>query len=621
MHAGFGVALTVRQRLLNDALLIGYTGSGFPRNLTADLPFGGPEVAVDVFIAPPTMTCNNNDTLTFVMELRGALTITQNGVEETRNIAGKLTVRLKLSFEVLGKNLNVFINDYATDLIATGWEVRTTSGSFSPEAWAYISGDEFRLRLQKSLAGAVAQGLLKLPSIDVSFLGPILDVLAGTLAQSRVVGGAILIGIDIATDGSDPDLGQIETHGDINQLDDFARDNDLAAVTNAVAIPALLHEMPAKVRAVLADIDASLDGKLTIAPQNGQFHVSGHASTSFGSGNFSFNLVPQLQTTRPGKQFQYLPKPRHVNARTWQVLSFVVADMQTETSPNWMTVVGVIALLLTLQIPELLYLIDLATVGALNAEKGADTGSPSPRVQHLKSKTPGGADVRIAIEQYEITTAGTYIGLTVRASSKPGALLGLVSIPETFRSSSLGYSVRLPLGVRLEDPALRIRWTVIDGSGNQLVTDDGAALGRDRFSFEPDSLAPGENEFGVGVRVYRAIGPQITDLLNDNQVLTIRGVATPGSYVRWYYDVKNPQVTFDKSVGEWAYLGEQVARRHSNWHRLDRPCTNASKRSRYTYQDQVVDELPFGLNQINLHRSELCDYCFYGGPGGERPSL
>jgi hypothetical protein len=31
--------------------------------------------------------------------------------------------------------------------------------------------------------------------------------------------------------------------------------------------------------------------------------------------------------------------------------------------------------------------------------------------------------------------------------------------------------------------------------------------------------------------------------------------------------------------------------------------------------------VPFGVNQINLHRSELCDYCFYGGPGGERPSL
>ena len=301
MDAGFAVALTIRQRLLNDALLIGYTGSGFPRNLLGPLPFEGPDVTVDVFLAPPTLTCNNNDSLTFVLELRGTLKITLNGVEETRNIAGRLTVRLKLSFEVVGKKLNVFIGDFATDLIATGWEVRVTSGSFSPEAWAYISGDEFRVRLQKSLGGAILQGSLKLPSIDVSFLGPILDVLAGTLAQSRVVGGAILIGLDITTDGSDPDLGVIETHGDINRLEDFARDNDLAAVTNKVAIPALLHEMPAKVRAVLADIDASLDGKLIIEPQNGQFHVSGHASTSYGSGTFSFNLVPQLQATRSGK--------------------------------------------------------------------------------------------------------------------------------------------------------------------------------------------------------------------------------------------------------------------------------------------------------------------------------
>jgi hypothetical protein len=46
-----------------------------------------------------------------------------------------------------------------------------------------------------------------------------------------------------------------------------------------------------------------------------------------------------------------------------------------------------------------------------------------------------------------------------------------------------------------------------------------------------------------------------------------------------------------------------------------------ARRSRYTYQQDVLDTLPFSVSDIALHRAELCDYCFYGGPAGLRPSL
>jgi hypothetical protein len=35
----------------------------------------------------------------------------------------------------------------------------------------------------------------------------------------------------------------------------------------------------------------------------------------------------------------------------------------------------------------------------------------------------------------------------------------------------------------------------------------------------------------------------------------------------------------------------------------------------------VFNALPFPLVDMELHRSELCDYCFYGGPAGIRPTL
>jgi hypothetical protein len=27
-----------------------------------------------------------------------------------------------------------------------------------------------------------------------------------------------------------------------------------------------------------------------------------------------------------------------------------------------------------------------------------------------------------------------------------------------------------------------------------------------------------------------------------------------------------------------------------------------------------LDELPFPIEEINAHRDELCEYCFFGGP-------
>ena len=33
--AGFAVALTIREHLINDALLLAYAGTGFPRSLSA----------------------------------------------------------------------------------------------------------------------------------------------------------------------------------------------------------------------------------------------------------------------------------------------------------------------------------------------------------------------------------------------------------------------------------------------------------------------------------------------------------------------------------------------------------------------------------------------------------
>jgi hypothetical protein len=81
-------------------------------------------------------------------------------------------------------------------------------------------------------------------------------------------------------------------------------------------------------------------------------------------------------------------------------------------------------------------------------------------------------------------------------------------------------------------------------------------------------------------------------------------------------------VRFDDKSDAWAYAGEVVVKRHSKFHRTDHPCANVvGRKSRYTYEIDILDALPFPVADIAAHRSELCDYCFYGGPTGIRPAL
>jgi hypothetical protein len=185
-----------------------------------------------------------------------------------------------------------------------------------------------------------------------------------------------------------------------------------------------------------------------------------------------------------------------------------------------------------------------------------------------------------------------------------------------------GVGAVTPLGVGADDPALRIRWTIIDPvSGNVLANQDGPAAGRNTFGFSPATVGPGLAELRITVRVYRPFGATVTDFVNDGITLSIRGPLPAGAYVRWYYDVKNPNVRFDETANAWVYTGDAVVKRHSNYHRTDKPCAMAARHSRYTYRQDLLDSLPFSVSEIALHRAELCDYCFYGGPAGVKPSL
>jgi hypothetical protein len=126
----------------------------------------------------------------------------------------------------------------------------------------------------------------------------------------------------------------------------------------------------------------------------------------------------------------------------------------------------------------------------------------------------------------------------------------------------------------------------------------------------------------VTVRVYRTLGATITDLFNDQITLEISGPLAPGTFTRWNYQDRNPQILFSKPLQQWVYNGEAEVKRHSRIHRTDaKHCAFYDKQSKWGPQAQTFDQLSFPIRDIALNRYQLCDYCFFGGPEKLRPRL
>ena len=157
-------------------------------------------------------------------------------------------------------------------------------------------------------------------------------------------------------------------------------------------------------------------------------------------------------------------------------------------------------------------------------------------------------------------------------------------------------------------------------TGAVKVDSDGLAKGRTTFSIALNQIGADPNKCVVGCRVYRTAGAPTTDLFNDLVHLTVRAAPVGPAYVSWAYDVQRPSVGLDPSTSTWTYGGERLTHRRSKIHRVD-GCRNAAKRSRYVYSVTEMDALPFPVADIDVHRDELCAYCFYGGPAGLRATL
>lgn len=610
-HAGFAAAATVREHVLNVALLAAYANGSFPKALKADLPGGPPEVAADLFLDLPEINCEGaTNLLVLTLKVWGPLRVTLDDAEHVAEIAGELEVTIRPEFAP-GSNLQ--LEPAVEDITLRRWTASVTSQSTPAPVVSYLTGDQFKDRLQLAIRTAITFGLVKLPAIDVSFFGPVARM--ATSVDARVRNGVLLLGLDVEVEGT-------SIVGDASALFDFARSNDVGGVVNADAAVLMLDDLYTRMVTAIEDEGATLD-RFSVVAAAGYFQVSGAASKSSGTVNFSFRVVPSMFHTRPGIHFRYLPKPRWVNSRTWPALQFHIEGVDTDVDRSWWVIVlEVFFGVLTVGLATL-YIEDMVSAAGQNFSgrvKAASPGAPAARVRRTIPPA-GGVGVRIGVDQFEITTAGTYVGITVRATPTAAALLGPTSVPSTYTGDALRYLMRLPSEVTDSDPALRMRWTLEDRTNDVvLIEEDGSAAGRLRFEFSP-AIFSSATEFRIVARLYRQLGTNVTEFGIESVNVQMRGPLPSGAYIRWRSQVRNPQVAFDVATDTWTYRGEAQVRRWSEWHRTDAPCRAVNAPSRYRFDSEVADRLPFPLRLLENHRKGLCPYCFYGGPAGINPSL
>jgi len=617
--AGFAAALTVRESTLRAAMQAAYAnGAASSKKFDQDLSGDGIGMVTDIFLGQLDINCEGATNLLVVtLPMWGRVTTTVNQVTTVVAMNGvmELTIMPALKKGLAGTDTEfaILLDVTAIGITARSWSATVTSSGTPPNIAALITGDAFRSRFEERFREGVLSGDISLPSIDGSFLGSLVPQSTEILGRAR--GGVLLIGLNFVDATHD-------LAGNVDDLQDFAGSNDVAAMVVPEAVDIMLDKLHTKLVDGVTDAGATLSG-FKVRARDGYFRVSGTASKSGSSVNFSFRLTPSMFHTRPSAYFHYLEKPTWAKSRTWAALKFAISDVQTDVDRSWWVVLfgEVILGIVTLGIANIFiedFLMSVADAFA-GKIKTAKLDGPTSRIQWT-IPPPGGISTRVALDRFEITESGVFIGVSVRSKPTPAKLLGPTTVPETYRTDTLRYVMAPPSGVAGSDPALRMRWTLEDRTNNVVLQNtDGAAAGRLWFEFTPATSTA--IDFSVVGRLYRQLGVTVTDLATLSVNLHMRAALPAKAYTRWRWQGSNPQVGVDATTGNWVYNGEKRVDRWSEWHRTDAPCRSVNVTSRFRYEEELADRLPFSLRLLENHRKGLCPYCFYGGPAGINPKL
>ena len=636
-HAGFAAAAAIGQGALEELARALYLAGRFDRHLSATAPgvLSTHTVAFDdVFLDVPRfeLLAANQGRAGLRLRAWGPVVVTPNDTQQpperrdcTIDLLVRLPARAILVHPAAGSSAPpgrlVIQLDALTATVAALSIVPFDGSSFSSGNQAYLNSPALRTLLEIGVrANLAARGPL-LPPLDASFLGAVVTD-PSTTATLAVVDEAVVLGFDISTGG-------VTTTGDATQLTNFLGDRSIAMWINPAAVSVAFDMVRAGLAARVTAEGATLQS-FSLTVEEGGLRVSGTAGRDEGTLSFSLLASPALVK---------LGDPERDR------LSFVLSELQLGVTPSWWAVLlEVLSVFLAFGL-VIAFVEMMSTMIRSNIINGIQLAGPSdaaPLTIHFM--LPGvDSPLTLRIKAFECHAEGVFTGLDLAAEFRAPKIVG-PTVLAAEEVPSLGmqplvYRVDLGSAALIDDPALRIRWTVrAPGDGTALLTQDFptsflAAVTLVLWEASLPFLT--QSSFRIECRVYRAFGSRAEEVMNDVLLLSVRDrLDRTHPYVRWTHRVLVPTVRREAD-GSRSVIGESIKTRHSKLHRTDIPgrCRMASHYSlswmtRPTDGPGVtgptleyLDALPFPTTALLANRAQLCDYCFFGGPTKQVPLI
>ncbi len=623
-HGGFGAVLLFREAVFSLVSNIAFESGRIAQFNNGGIP-GFLDASVWIDAPKPRCASVNGDAIAFDVHLWGTLRAGRpDGAVEERQVDIRETVLVRIAFTRLSAVSPLSLRFSVAEHQITLFTI-LSGEPFSPDPQERV--DSF---LSKGIADFVVE---KLRGLEVNSLFS-LDALGGlaedssSIATVRILDGAVAVGVDVtsAIDGER----QITTVGNPSSLTDFAGDNEIAVAVHPSCVGLVLASTRRAFKAKAEQQGAVLDHfQLTL--QEGSIRVEAKASDSAGHVSLEMDAVPHL-FRRGALQYTFQDE----NGRTEEVRGHDREELWFEGTnvalsvessgwrswfDNWLTGWA-----------HDLVLADRRSEIATDVETTSST-SVRPVLEDFILPGTTGPVIRKRLTGYRCTADALLITTTFRATLFEGELSGPSFYPIEFATQLvLRYAVKLPFAVKV-DPAMRVRWTVRGRATNEVLLSVvlPMASGSVLDLSEPSVPLALLEEFHLDCFVFRPQGPNVDNIFHETLLVDrfqsdIVDIRHP--YVRWQHEVRIPSVE-KTGDGRLIVRSYPVRRRRSALHRthVEQRCKmlqfastgGVAGGSKKDLGFEYLDELPFPLAEIQSHRVELCEYCFFGGPAGTVP--
>jgi hypothetical protein len=507
--------------------------------------------------------------------------------------------------------------------------------------------------LAKSLIGSLLANVNSLvPPIKVPFAGPFAGFdLAAAGVECRATDRRINFGLNLSITGQTAFFGAESRLGTTSS--GAALGGFLAAwvivVVNPRAFRFVAAQVIEKAQAPLAEFGAS--GSFTLVLGNGSFNLHARvlAPADAGVATADAVLVPLL-----GKDDEFIPYEDEDSRIYYDVIKghdnfwIRVDRLNLEFDVAWwVDVLGVVvggAIPLAGPIGSVavslairLILDEIRTVALRTVRQGIGTISGPKKVVATLPETNAeyAAEARTlyihpdrGIElSSEITTIRPAIKVKVTGPTQ--------LTDAEFLDRPWIYQLQTTLGPYAADPTLRLRWQVYSKKKSDpvIVQDRLFSDGASRFLALDLRIADRReySSYRINVSAYRLTADGAESVATDALFLTIgdsSGMDESKAFVQWKHEVAIP-IRKPGPGGALVVVDYIYRKRTSAIHRTRhlarcKFAISALKPSK-TWPKEVkyFDELPFSTDEASIaaHRSQLCEYCFFGGPGRNELTL